>query len=40
MRYAAETWVDEYKWQRDYRLSAIEVAGKDFTIMHFIEDVI
>jgi len=40
MRYAAETWADEYKWQRDYRLSAIEVAGKDFMIMHFIEDVI
>ncbi len=40
MRYAAETWADEYKWQSDYRLSAIEVAGKDFSIMHFIEDVI
>ena len=40
MRYAAETWVDEYKWQHNYRLSAIEVAGKDFTIMHFIENVI
>lgn len=40
MRYAAEIWVDEYKWQSDYRLSAIEVTGKDFVIMHFIEDVI
>ena len=40
MRYAAETWVAEYKWQHDYRLSAIEIIGKDFTIMHFIEDTI
>jgi putative endonuclease len=40
MRYAAETWASEYKWQGDYRLAAIEVAGKDFTIMHFIDEVI
>ena len=40
LRYAAVTWADEYKWLSEYRLSAIEVVGKDFVIMHFIENVI
>jgi Holliday junction resolvase-like predicted endonuclease len=38
MRYAAETWAAEYKWSTDYRSATIEVAGKDFTIMHFIDN--
>lgn len=39
MRRAAETWVTETKWQGDYMLSAIELAGADFTVVGFVEDV-
>jgi putative endonuclease len=40
MRYAAETWADEYKWQGPYQLSAVELAGDDFVVMSFIDNVI
>lgn len=40
MRYAAETWVEEYKWRGDYVLSAVELAGDNFTVMSFIDNVI
>ena len=39
MQRAAWAWVDESKWRGEYVLSAIELAGADFTIMSFIEDV-
>lgn len=40
MQFAAETWVDEYKWHGDYQLSAIEIAGTDFVVLSFIENVL
>jgi putative endonuclease len=40
MRYAAETWVDEGKYTGEYQLAAIEVAGPEFAIEHFIENVL
>lgn len=40
MRYAADTWVDEYKWHGPYVLSAVEIAGRDYVVMSFIEDVL
>lgn len=40
MRRAAWAWVDETKWKGEYVLSAIEVAGSNFTILGFIENVI
>lgn len=39
MRRAAWMWVEEAKWRGEYVLSAIELAGPDFTIMSFIENV-
>ncbi len=40
MRRGAEMWVDETKYQGEYQLAAIEVAGADFTIEHFIDNVL
>lgn len=40
MRFAAETWVEEYKWHGEYELSAIEIAGNDFVVLSFIENVL
>jgi putative endonuclease len=39
MRRAAWAWVDESKWRGEYVLSAIELAGANFTILGFIENV-
>lgn len=39
MRFAAEFWVSNHSWRGDYRLSAIEVTGADFTITKFLPDV-
>ncbi|MGC1176861.1 MAG: YraN family protein, partial [Candidatus Saccharimonadales bacterium] len=39
MSYAANTWVEECKWRGEYQLAAIEVAGKNFTILSFIDNV-
>lgn len=39
MRFAAEIWAQETKWPGEYVLSAIEVEGKTFAIMNFVEDV-
>jgi putative endonuclease len=38
MRRAAWAWVDESKWHGEYVLSAVEIAGPDFSIIGFIED--
>ena len=40
MQFAAETWVEEYKWHGQYQLSAIEIAGRDFVVLSFIENVL
>ncbi|HSX36793.1 MAG TPA: YraN family protein [Patescibacteria group bacterium] len=40
MQFAADTWVEEYKWRGDYQLSAIEIAGRNFVILSFIENVL
>lgn len=39
MRRGAMIWMEESKWQAGYLLSAVEVAGSDFQIMNFLEDV-
>lgn len=40
MRAAAWAWVDETKYKGEYLLSGIEVAGSNFTILSFIENII
>jgi len=40
MRLAAEIWVQEYKWTGEYDLAAIELAGPDFTVISFIDNVL
>lgn len=35
----AETWVEESKWRNDYQLAAIEIAGRDFAVFSFIDNV-
>lgn len=39
MKFAAEIWVTETKWTGQYQLSAVELAGPEFSVMNFIEDV-
>ncbi|HEY5152856.1 MAG TPA: YraN family protein [Candidatus Saccharimonadales bacterium] len=39
MQRAAWVWVDEYKWRGEYVLSAVELAGPDFAVIGFIENV-
>ncbi|HSX45686.1 MAG TPA: YraN family protein [Candidatus Saccharimonadia bacterium] len=39
MQRAAWLWVDENKWRGEYTLSAVELAGPDYTVIGFIEDV-
>ena len=40
MRRGAESWVTDSKYDGQYQLAAIEVAGRDFTIEHFIDNVL
>jgi putative endonuclease len=40
MRYAAETWTVDNKWTGEVLLSAIEVAGREYSILSFVEGVI
>ena len=40
MQRGAESWVLETKYGGEYQLAAVEVAGRDFTIEHFIDNVI
>ncbi|HSX31117.1 MAG TPA: YraN family protein [Candidatus Saccharimonadales bacterium] len=37
MRFAAELWVNEHRYDGEYVLAAIEVAGLDYKIAEFIE---
>ena len=39
MQYAANTWVEEHKWQGQFCLAAVEIAGDKFVIMSFIDNV-
>jgi putative endonuclease len=39
MQRAAWGWVDENKYRGEYLLSAVEIAGKDFTVIGFVENV-
>lgn len=39
MQRAAWTWVDENEWPGEYVLSAVELAGPNYTVMNFIENV-
>jgi Holliday junction resolvase-like predicted endonuclease len=40
MRRAAWLWVDETKWRGEYVLSAVEIAGPNFSVLGFVESVI
>jgi putative endonuclease len=40
MRRGAESWVVETKYFGAYQLAAIEVAGRDFVVEHFIDNVL
>lgn len=39
MQRAAWTWVEETKWRGEYVLSAIEVTGREFAVLSFVENV-
>lgn len=39
MKRAAWAWVDENKWQGEYVLSAVEIAGNKFSVIGFVENV-
>ena len=36
--YTSWAWVEEYKWHGEYVLSAVEIAGPNFTVLGFIEN--
>jgi len=38
MRRGAETWVTEVKWRGEYSLAALELAGRDYQVMNFIDN--
>ncbi|MEO7364215.1 MAG: YraN family protein [Candidatus Saccharimonadales bacterium] len=38
MRRGAETWVAEYKWRGEYCLAAVEIAGREYMVMNFIDN--
>ncbi len=39
MKRAAWAWVDDNKWRGEYVLSAVEIAGKNFSVIGFVENV-
>lgn len=39
MQRTAWAWVDENKYRGEYVLSAVEIAGPNFTVLGFIENV-
>src|SRR5580698_9465894 len=39
MRRAAWMWVEETKWRGDYSLAAVEIAGPEFAVLSFIDNV-
>lgn len=40
MKRGAESWVNETKYPGEYQLAAVEVAGRDYVIQHFIDNVL
>jgi putative endonuclease len=40
MRRGAELWVEESKWRGEYVISAIDIQGRDYVIMGFVENVL
>ncbi|MCA9325316.1 YraN family protein [Candidatus Saccharibacteria bacterium] len=40
MRLGAELWVAETKWRGQYQLAAVEVAGRDYIVEHFIDNIL
>ena len=40
MQFAAEIWVQDTKWEGPYQLASVEVGGPEFTIEHFIDNVL
>jgi putative endonuclease len=38
MRFAAELWVAEQRYQGEYALAALELAGPEFTVTQFIPE--
>lgn len=40
MQRGAESWVTETKYTGEYQLAAVEIAGSNFTVEHFIDQVI
>lgn len=39
MKFAAELWVQAYKWSGSYQLAVIEVSGKKFEVTNFLTDI-
>ena len=39
MRYAADLWVEETEWTGQYQLAAVEIAGPEYTVMSFVDNV-
>lgn len=39
MKFASDIWIQEEKWSGPYQLAAVELAGRDFTVMSFIDNV-
>lgn len=40
MKRGAYNWVDETKYTGEFQLAAVEVAGRDFAVEHFIDNVL
>ena len=39
MHYAGDAWTEETKWRGDVSLAAVEIAGDNFTVMSFVDNV-
>lgn len=39
MKRGADIWVAESKWQGEYVLSAVELGGREFAVMAFVENI-
>ncbi len=40
MRRGADIWVTESKWQGEYVISGVEIAGSSFAVMNFVENIL
>jgi len=36
MKYAAEIWVNNNRWEGEYQLAAIELSGRDYKVNEFL----